>query len=345
MRRFRHLSFDDRLKMEVLIKAGHSKGEIAAIMGIHKSTVYREIDRGQYEHLTHTYEIETRYSADVSERKYRENLKEKGPGLKIGNDLKLADYIERKIIKEDYSPEAVVGEIKREQMNFTTSICVTTLYSYIEKGLFLSLTNKNLPVKKNQKRQYHRVRKHARAIKGESIEKRPEEINNRESFGHWEMDTVIGKRGESKKSMLVLTERKTRQEIVRILPNHTAESVVRALNSMERKWGSQFSKVFKTITVDNGTEFADCEGIEKSILKKGRRTKVYYCHPYSSYERGSNEVANKLIRRKIPKGTNFDSKTKQEIDKIEHWVNHYPRGIFDYETSEQRFNEELKRMG
>lgn len=101
-------------------------------------------------------------------------------------------------------------------------ICTTTLYSYIDKGIFLRLTNKNLPVKKNTKRKYKKVQKQARASAGESIEKRPEEIDTREEFGHWEMDTVKGKRGKSKNSLLVLTERKTRDEIIFKLPEHTA---------------------------------------------------------------------------------------------------------------------------
>lgn len=107
------------------------------------------------------------------------------------------------------------------------------------------------------------------------------------------MDTVKGKRGKSKNSLLVLTERKTRDEIVMKLPEHTAAAVVNALDVIERKWGDMFKQVFKTITMDNGSEFADCEGIERSALGAGSRTKTYYCHPYSSYERGSNEVTNK----------------------------------------------------
>ena len=114
-------------------------------------------------------------------------------------------------------------------------ICTTTLYSYIDKGIFLHLTNKNLPVKKNKKRTYKKVKKtQARASAGESIEKRPEEIETREEFGHWEMDTVKGKRGKSKNSLLVLTERKTRDEIVMKLPEHTAAAVVNALDVIEK---------------------------------------------------------------------------------------------------------------
>ena len=158
------------------------------------------------------------------------------------------------------------------------------------------------------------------------------------------MDTVTGKRGKSKNSLLVLTERKTRDEIVMKLPEHTAAAVVNALDVIERKWGDMFKQVFKTITMDNGSEFADCEGIERSALGAGSRTKTYYCHPYSSYERGSNEVTNKMIRRHIPKGTNFDEKTDEEISAIESWVNNYPRKIHGYHSAGELFEEEIRKI-
>lgn len=228
---------------------------------------------------------------------------------------------------------------------FSTTICVTTLYSYIDKGIFLKLTNKDLPVKKNKKRGYHKVKKQqARANAGESIEKRPEEIDKREEFGHWEMDSVIGKRGKSKNTLLVLTERKTRDEIIFKLPDHTAEAVVAAVDRLERKWGELFKQVFKTITVDNGSEFAYCEALEKSVLGEGNRTKLYYCHPYSSWERGTNEVTNKMVRRKVPKGTDFDEKTEEEVQSIEDWINNYPRRIHGYHTAAERFTEEVEKL-
>ena len=173
-----------------------------------------------------------------------------------------------------------------------------------------------------------------RAAAGTSIEKRPDEVEERKEFGHWEMDSVIGKRGKSKNSLLVLTERKTRAEIIFKLPEHTAAEVVSAVDRLERKWGELFKQVFKTITVDNGSEFADAEGLQRSIINEGeKRTKVYYCHPYSSWERGTNEVTNKMIRRKIPKGTNFDDRTEEEVESIENWINGYPRKIHGYHSA------------
>lgn len=348
-RTFKQLTKADRIKIEALVKAGHGKQEIADQLHVHRSTIYRELKRGTYTALNSDLTTEERYSPDIADDKYRENLKSKGGTLKIGNDIKLANYIENKIINEDYSPAAVLGELKAQgrEGDFKVTICVTTLYSYIDKGIFLKLTNKHLPVKKNKKRDYKKVkRQQARAAAGESIEKRPEEIDTREEFGNWEMDTVKGKRGKSKNSLLVLTERKTRDEIIFKLPAHTAEAVVEAVDRLERKWGAMFKEVFKTITVDNGSEFAYCEELERSILNEGeKRTKLYYCHPYSSWERGTNEVTNKMVRRKVPKGTNFDDKTDEEIAAIEDWVNDYPRRIHGYHSARELFEEEIRKIG
>lgn len=153
-----------------------------------------------------------------------------------------------------------------------------------------------------------------------------------------------GKRGVTKSCMLVLTERKTRDEIVIKLKDQGAASVVDALDRLERKWGDMFYKVFRSITVDNGVEFSDYEGMERSALKEEKRTFVFYCHPYSSWERGTNENNNRLIRRHIPKGVDFEDTTDEEIKYIETWINNYPRGIFDFKTSAELFDEELQKL-
>lgn len=339
----------DRIKIEALLKEGLSKAKIAAHLGVHRSTIYNELKRGEYEHRNSDWTTEKRYSPDIAQEKAEENLKVRGTQLKIGNDIAYANYIEDKIVNEDYSPAAVLGELKAQgrEGEFNTTVCVATLYSYIDKGVFLKLTNKDLPVKKNKKRGYKKVRKQqARAAAGDSIEKRPEEIDKREEFGHWEMDSVIGKRGVSKNVLLVLTERKTRDEIIFKLPDHTDEAVVAALDRLERKYGADmFKQIFKTITVDNGSEFADVNGLERSILEEGeKRTHLYYCHPYSSWERGTNEVTNKMVRRKVPKGTNFDDKTDEEIEKIEGRINGYPRRIHGYRSAGELFTEELEKL-
>ncbi len=341
------LTWADRIKIEALKKAGHRVAEIAGQIGVHRSTIYNELKRGEYEHRNSDWTTEIRYSPDIAQEKAEENLRVRGTQLKIGNDIAYANYIEEKIINDDYSPAAVLGELKAQgrEGEFGVTICVTTLYSYIDKGIFLKLTNKDLPVKKNQKRKYRKV-KQARASAGDSIEKRPPEIEEREEFGHWEMDSVLGKRGKTKSTLLTLTERKSTREIIFKLPNHTDEAVVEALDRLERRWGAEmFRKVFKSITVDNGSEFADVEGLQRSALEEGQqRTHVYYCHPYSSWERGTNEVTNKMVRRKVPKGTDLDQVTEEEIEAVEDWVNNYPRRKHGYHSANKVFEEELAKL-
>ena len=143
------------------------------------------------------------------------------------------------------------------------------------------------------------------------------------------MDTVVGKKGTNT-VLLVFTERKTRQEIVRKIKSKSQYCVVKEIDKLERKMGAKaFRETFKTITCDNGCENLDFEGIERSVLAKQKRTTVYYAHPYSAWERGSNENANKLIRRFIPKGVDIGEFSHERIKMIEHWINNYPRRLFD----------------
>lgn len=131
------------------------------------------------------------------------------------------------------------------------------------------------------------------------------------------------------------------------IPNRKAETVVKALDALERKLGARrFRAIFKSITFDNGTEFAAAEGLERSCVNKRLpRTKVYFCHPYSSWERGTNENTNGMIRRRFPKGTNFAAVTNAQITQAENWINNYPRKILGYKSSEIVFRECLRELG
>ncbi len=340
----KHMSRNDRIAMETLLNAGHSKEEIAEQLHFHRSTIYREYNKGKYIHRNSDYTEEERYSSDLGQKAHDYAQEGKGRALKIGNDRELAEYIEDKIVNDRFSPEAALADVERSGIEFKTTISLRTLYRYIDNGIFLKLTNKDLPIKSKKKKHNKKVQVQKRASAGESIENRPKEAKDREIFGHWEMDTVKGKRGVTKSCMLVLTERKTRDEIIIKMKDQGAASVVEALDRLERKYGDMFYKIFRSITVDNGVEFADYEGLERSVLKEGKRTFVFYCHPYSSWERGTNENNNRLIRRHIPKGVDFDDTTDAEIAYIEEWINNYPRGIFDYKTSAELFEEEIKKL-
>lgn len=337
MRNYKHLTFTDRLKIEAWERVGTSPRVMADELGVHISTIYRELKRGRYERLNSDLTTEDRYGPDIAEKKYQDNLRAKGAELKLGNDHEYTAYLEYKVSVEKYSPGAILGEIKKKGIVFHTTISKTTFYRYIEDGVFLTITNKDLPVKRNKdKQKYDRV-KPSRAPKGKSIEKRPEEIETRETFGNWEMDSVEGKKG-TKKTLLVLTERKTRNEIIRLMKDKTAASVLKELDAIEAEMGAErFALIFQSITVDNGSEFSDYEGIERSSTGEGKRTTLYFCHPYSSYERGSNENQNKMIRRHYPKGYDFTAVTPADIRKLEKWINDYPRGIFNYYSSSELY--------
>lgn len=352
MRVYKHLTKTDRLRIEKWLKGGLNAQEIADRLRVHRSTIYRELKRGRYEWLDgKTWRTEIRYSPDIAEKRYRDNLRAKGPDLKIGKDYELATYIEETMIKHNCSPAAVLGFAILEGRKFKTSISIPTIYSYIKKGVFLNITQKDLPRHGKHKSTYKKVgkKKEARAPAGESIEQRPAEVDNRKVFGHWEADTVYSGKGKnkSKHALLVLTERKTRQEVIIKIPNRKAETIVKALDALEHKLGARrFRAIFKSITVDNGSEFAATKELERSCINKTiPRTKLYYCHPYSSWERGSNENINGMIRRRHPKGTNFAKVPKEEIAKTEDWINNYPRKILGYRSSEMEFQECLRQLG
>lgn len=350
MRHFRQLRFPDRLNIEKWLREGMPKGEIADRLRVHRNTITNELKRGQYTHLNSDYTTEERYSPDIAEQRYQDNLHAKGPKYKIGTDIALANFLENKMLgvqadgtvdkSRRFSPAAALKAAKNE--GFAVHICKSTLYSYIAKGdVFYQITNKDLIYKGNQKKQKHRKVQAKRPAAGESIERRADEISNRIRVGDWEMDSIIGKK-KTKKCLVTLTERRTRLELAFIVPDHTAESVIRVLNRIERHLGAKrFRTIFRTITVDNGCEFSDCKAMERSCLGRSNRTKVYYCHPYSSWERGSNENQNRMVRRFFPKGFDFTRTTQKEVDRAVEWINSYPRKLFGWRCSAELFYEQL----
>ena len=170
-RRFSHLSWTDRLKIERMLKENRKVQEIANALHVHNSTIYREIKRGVTLQRTSEWEDVMVYCPETAQRRYEENMAAKGPELKITNDHELAAYIEEKIRDEKYSPAAVLAKIKEEGRVFSVEISKWTLYSYITKGVFLTITNEDLPMGGRSKQTYKRV-KAAKVPKGDSIEER-----------------------------------------------------------------------------------------------------------------------------------------------------------------------------
>lgn len=322
----KYLTERERYQLEILLKQKTPKTKIAKLMGISRQTIYNEIERGTVVQLDNLLAEKKVYCADVGQRKLEEHGKNKGRPWKIENDYEFVKFVEYWIVEMRYSPYAVLQQIKRENRNFKTKICEKTLYNYIHLGVFLNVTTENLPYKPRQKKE-ETIKRNV-SLKNPtkpSIENRPKEVYNRETYGHWEMDTVYSSPKKDKTCLLVLTEKKTRDEIIIKMKDRKASSVVSAMDRLYRIYGAKrFRETFKTITCDNGSEFSDYEN-----LVRNNRFQIYFCHPYCSSERASNENNNKLIRRWVKKGENIKKYKNKDIQFIQDWMNDYPRKIFN----------------
>ncbi len=343
-RKFTHLSESERFKIEVYLEEKKTLEEIAKKLRRARSTIYREVKRGSLLRLDWELREKKQYRADVAQRDYREQSKNKGRELKIGKDHRLEDYIRIKILKERYSPDALIGEIHDEGLKFENMICAKTLYNYIDAGIFSGISNESLWEKRKRKKKI--CRKIARISHtnrmARSIEKRPQQVNDRIEYGHWEGDCVKGPKGRST-SLFTLTERKSLEEIIIKIDRTSQEEIQRAMDSLENRFGDQFKYKFKSITFDNGVEFLDWKSLELSTLNSAhRRTTIYFAHAYAAWERGSNEVQNKMIRRFIPKGTNIHDMDEKKVAQIQNWMNNYPRKRLGYKTAQQMAREYLQ---
>jgi IS30 family transposase len=329
--KYKHLAERDRYRLEGYLETGLPVKMIAQKLNSHLSTVYREINRGQVKRISSDLTEYWVYRANTAHADYEKKVTNRAHSLKIEKYKELAAYICEKITEDKYSPDAVIGELKRDAQGL---ICTKTLYNYIDRGVFEGVTNYSLWEKrKRHKHKYRQVSRISLKNKGSrSIEERPEAVNNRLEYGHWEGDSIVGKRLGRKDGLFTLTERMTREEIIIKIKSATQNSILSALNKLETSYGSYFRGKFKSITLDNGREFLDWESIERSGLNGKRRTLVYFAHPYSSWERGTNENQNRMIRRFIPKGTDISKLSDRDIKRIEEWMNNYPRKILGYKT-------------
>jgi len=329
--KYKHLTERDRYRLEGYLETGLPVKKIAQKLNSHLSTVYREINRGQVKRIHSDLTEYWAYRANSAHNDYERKVTHRAHSLKIEKYKDLADHIRDKILKDKYSPDAVIGELKRDGQIF---ICTKTLYNYIDRGALEGVTNYSLWEKrKRHKHKYKQISRISLKNKGSrSIEERPEKVNNRLEYGHWEGDSVIGKRLGRKDALFTLSERMTREQIVLKISSATQEAILKALNNLETNYGSCFREKFKSITLDNGREFLDWESIERSGLNSEKRTLVYFAHPYSSWERGTNENQNRMIRRFIPKGTDISKLSGKDIKRIEEWMNNYPRKILGYKT-------------
>lgn len=330
----------ERYQLEAYYNKMHLKPkEIAKIMCKHPNTIYNELHRGFVEQVNTHLKSKRFYCADTAQRKADYNATAKGAKLKISNDFAFAEYIEKLVCKKKYSLYSALMSARKQ--NFKTTVCLRTLYNYVEHHVFLELDYSKMPVGRLKRKKYHYPKRIYQFGK-KNIDERDFCVLERSSFGHWEMDSVVGKRG-SKNTLLVLTERKTRYELIYRLPNKQCASVWKQMEKICSRLGKKFNQFFKTITCDNGVEFSTNYPFKNKRLKKFIQTNLFYCHPYCSSERGSNEVQNKLIRRFIPKGTDISSYTDDYISYIQQWVNNIPRKIFSGLSSAEMVKKEFEK--
>lgn len=327
-----YMTKDERYKLEAYLEAGKGVSWIAKKLGFCRQTIYNEIQRGLVKQVKEPYGVQVdilEYSADKAQQIHRYNQTAKGRPIKLGNDHAYAKFLERKILEDRYSPAAALAAARKK--GFATSICTTTLYSYIEKRVFLQLSNKHLWNKGKRGKKKNGEEKRIAHPLLPSIVDRPEPANQRLEYGHWEMDLVVGK-AKTKAVLLTLTERKTRQELIFKLSNRQASTIRAVFDRLEASM-PDFKQRFRSITTDNGSEFLKYKELRQSI-QGGIRFEIYYCHSYSAWEKGTNENHNRMIRRWLPKGTNFEKVSKKRIAEIQAWMNSYPRKILGWKAPE-----------
>jgi IS30 family transposase len=337
VRSFKHLSLYERGMIFALLKEKCSLRYIAQQLERDPATISREIKRGTTTQIRSDLTTYEAYFPETGQATYSKNRAMSGSVCKIGLVEPFLQFAETKIFHDKWSPDAIVGFCRNQpEWQDKALVCTKTLYNYIDQSL-LKVRNLDLALKVRRKTKKQISRKNKRIL-GQSIEQRPAEVETRQEFGHWEIDTVNGKRSDDQ-ALLTITERKTRHELIIPLTRKDTLSVQIGLEELKERFGSSFPKVFRSITADNGSEFS-----EIATLMESWNSTVYFSHPYSSWERGSNERHNGLIRRFIPKGKPICDVAPATIQRIQEWCNQLPRKIPGYKTPQQCFDEELFKI-
>lgn len=333
-RKGQHLSAEERHEIEIRLKDGWSLYQIAHKLKRPYNTIKNEVRRGSV--LLYGGRV-SRYKAKVGEARYRENRAASRKQYKRLAVDRFCKYVEQHFVEEQWSLDVCYGRalssgaFERKEM-----VCTKTLYNYVDQGL-LRIKNRDLPEKLRRNTKGRKVRKNKRIL-GDSIDIRPKSVELREEFGHWEIDTVVGSKKEKEPCVLTITERKTRHSIWVKAHNHTADAILSALKEVIAGFGERANLVFRSITGDNGSEFTRLPEITQQGMA------VYFTHPYSSWEKGTNECHNKLLRRFIPKGKSMTSYLSEDIAYMADWVNSLPRKVLGYRTPEELFEAELDRI-
>ena len=342
------LTQDDRAKIQSLIEQKDKNGKrlfsnsyIANYIGVHKSTISRELrKRIKSKILLKTGKIKNKpYNAVDAQNDYifKRGLSKGEYILRKHQDM--AKFIEDKIKVDKWAPDVIVGYMKThgyfEKEGFC-SITTPTIYKAIRLGIINVKLKDTRRMKENPKYDPIEQKSVSESKLPYSIENRPDEIDSRLIFGHFELDTVIGTSKGKHECLMTLTERKTRFEIIFKLQCKTSDEVVKKFNQIKEFMKSNYNKIFKSITTDNGSEFWGFLDIIKDT-----NTQIYFCHPYCSGEKGTNEKHNSMIRYFIPKQTLIEDYSYEDINNIATWMNNYPRKILNYKTPLEALLEEF----
>lgn len=333
-RKNKHLNAYERGQIQLLNSEGFTPYAIGKRLGRASNTIRNELKRGTVPQIKANKKVEI-YLPDAGQAVYEKNRQNSRKPFKLLDCYKFIKHVENEILTKKHSIDAICGRVKLTGKFAENEVLSTkTIYNYINLGL-MGIKNIDLPLKVKRTTKKSRTRKHKKVL-GRSISERPDSVNNRSDFGHWEADLVIGRKTIGESVLLTLTERMTRKEIIRKLPDKSSAAVQEALYKLANDAGELFPQVFKSITADNGSEFSE--------LSTFSHSDVYFAHPFSSYERGTNEHHNGLIRRFIPKGTSMNTYTTTAIESIQDWCNSLPRKILGYLTPDEAFEEELMKL-
>lgn len=345
---YHHLTEKDRATIQALIEQKDGNGKrlfnntyIANYLGVHRSTISRELkNRKSYRFMVRSGRtIEKPYNATDAHNNYLFKRGLSKGEYKLRKYTKMAKYIEDKIKMDKWAPDVIVGYMQVHNYFKKDGFCeitVPTIYNAIRYGIINVKLEDTRRMK--YKPEYKYKDKNFLPISKipYSIENRPEEINNRSTFGHFEIDTVIGTSRGKHECLLTITERKTKFEIIFKISSKTSENVVNKINQIKSFMKKHYNKIFKSFSTDNGSKFSDFLGIIKDS-----KTQIYFCHPYCSGEKGTNEKQNSMIRYFIPKKTLIENYSCEDINNIANWMNNYPRKSLNYKTPLESVLEEF----
>lgn len=329
---YQRLSYTERVIIQSLWSGNYTKTAIANQLGRHKSTITREINRW----TTGYGDI---YKAKLAHWWAEEEYASKHFKDKLTTSQKLRAYVFDKL-QLRWSPEQIAGRIKVEYPNDSEmTISHETIYTFIYRHRQAAVNKKLIKLltlqRTKRKRKYvNRGVSKERISDAINISHRPEYINDRSEVGHWEGDLMIGVKQAS--AIATLVERKTRFTYIIKVENRKSETVT---SEIKNRLNSLPSKLRKSMTYDNGSEMANHQWLTRMT-----GAKVYFANPYSSWERGTNENTNGLIRRFFPKTTDFNKVSYRELVQIQDRLNNRPRKVLGYKTPWEVFQRHLKSL-